>query len=105
MDEIRGDDFHQGDYDTSTTIYFVLMMMETLMMMMMMAVHLSSVIYVISRKLQKLGHFLSRAVATYYDSDDDDDDDDHDHDGDGDGDDDDDEVHRNHHHHVICMYS
>ena len=73
-------------------------------MMMMMAVHLSSVIYVISRKLQKLGHFLSRAVATYYDSDDDDDHD-HDHDGDGDGDDDEDEVHRNHHHHVICMYS
>ena len=72
------------------------------MMMMMMAVHLSSVIYVISRKLQKLGHFLSRAVATYYDSDDDDD---NDHDGDGDGDDDEDEDHRNHHHHVICMYS
>ena len=104
MDGIEGDENHQDDYNTSKTIYCVLMMMETLMMMMMMAVHLSSVIYVISRKLQKLGHFLSRAVATYYDSDDDDDDD-HDHDGDGDGDDDEDEVHRNHHHHVICMYS
>ena len=42
------------------------------MMMMMIAVHLSSVIYVISRKLQKLAQFLSRAVATYYDDDDDD---------------------------------
>ena len=56
--------------------------------MMMMAVHLSSVIYVISRKLPKLGHFLSRAVATYYDGDDDDHDDDHDH-----------------HHCAICMNS
>ena len=75
-------------------------------MMMMIAVHLSSVIYVISRKLQKLGHYLSRAVATYYDSDDDDDDDDdNDHDGDRDGDDDEDKDHHNYHHHVYCMYS
>ena len=52
------------------------------MTMMMIAVHLSSVIYVISRKLQKLGQFLSRALATYYDGDDD---------GDGDADDADDD--------------
>ena len=35
MDEIEGDDNHQGDYDTSTTIYFVLMMMVMVMMVMM----------------------------------------------------------------------
>ena len=41
------------------------------MTMMMIAVHLSSVIYIISRKLLKLAQFLSRDVATYYDGDDD----------------------------------
>ena len=48
--------------------------METkTMMMMAICVDLSSVINVISRELQKLGQFLSSAVATYYDGDEDDD--------------------------------
>ena len=38
--------------------------------------YLSSLIYVISRKLQKFGQFLSRALPTYYDYKDEDEDED-----------------------------
>ena len=38
--------------------------------------YLSSLIYVISRKLQKFGQFLSRALPTYYDYNDEDEDED-----------------------------
>ena len=44
------------------------------MMKMMLMAYLSSLIYVISRKLQKFGQFLSRALPTYYDYKDEDED-------------------------------
>ena len=40
----------------------------------MLMAYLSSLIYVISRKLQKFGQFLSRALPTYYDYKDEDED-------------------------------
>ena len=42
----------------------------------MLMAYLSSLIYVISRKLQKFGQFLSRALPTYYDYKDEDEDED-----------------------------
>ena len=42
----------------------------------MLMAYLSSLIYVISRKLQKFGQFLSQALPTYYDYKDEDEDED-----------------------------